>query len=69
MRRQYTGLSTAPKRRGGAPVARPVGELSGQRRSRGTTPGGAAGSENAGMSSESGVGNAAAVNPRFPGRG
>ena len=39
------------------------------RGSRGATPCGAAGSENAGMSSESGAGNAAAVNPRFPGRG
>ena len=39
------------------------------RRSARMTWRGAAGSENAGMSSESGVGNAAAVNPRFPGRG
>ena len=39
------------------------------RRSCGATHGGAAGSENAGMSNESGVENAAAVNPRFPGQG
>ena len=38
-------------------------------RSRATTPGGPAGSENAGMSNERGVENASAVNPRFPGRG
>ena len=46
-----------------------VGELSVLRRSHGVTRGGAAGSENAGMSNESGESNAAAVNPRFPGRG
>lgn len=39
------------------------------RRSRQVTAGGADGSENAGMSNESGVENAAAVNPRFPGQG
>ena len=39
------------------------------RGSRGTTPGGAPGSEDAGMSSERPVGNRSAVNPRFPGRG
>ena len=39
------------------------------RRSRRATDGGAQGSEDAGMSNESGAGNAAAVSPRFPGQG
>ena len=39
------------------------------RRRRRATDGGAQGSEDAGMSNESGAGNAAAVSPRFPGQG
>ena len=67
MRRQYTGLSMAPKRRTRSYLV--VGELSVRGEAVGATGGGAAGSENAGMSNESGVENAAAVNPRFPGQG
>ena len=66
MRRQYTGLSMAPKRRAGSQTAGGRGAFP-EGRSRGTTRGGPPGSENADMSNESGVGNAAAVNPRFPG--
>ncbi len=46
-----------------------VGERPAGGRSRRATDGGPRGSEDAGMSSESGEGNSTAVNPRFPGRG
>ncbi len=49
MRRQYTGLSMAPKRRSRFHLA--VGELSVRGEAVGATGGGAAGSENAGMKS------------------
>ncbi len=66
MRRQYTGLSMAPKRR---TVITVVGELSVQGRSAWATMRGPHGSEDVGMSNESGVGNAAAVSLRVPGQG
>ena len=65
MRRQYTGLSMAPKRRTKSFSGR--GASPGGR-SRRATSGGPPGSENAGTSSESGARNPAAASPRFPGR-
>ena len=66
MRRQFTGLSAAPKRR--AEIISGRGAFP-QGRSRRVTDGGPAGSENAGMSNERGAGNPSAVSPRVPGRG
>ena len=66
MRRQFTGLSMAPKRR--------TNSISGRGASRGGRSAGATlrgprGSENAGMSNESRARNPAAESPRVPGQG
>ena len=68
MRRQFTGLSMVPKQRIRTKV-RVVGELSVPGRSGRVTVRGLYGSENAGMSNESGVKNSTAVSLRVPGRG
>ena len=67
-RRQFTGLSCAPKRRDGTHVPS-VGELPQRGEAGPARARGALRSEDAGTSSEAGVGIPRAESPRFPGEG